>query len=192
MRQVLSYLAVCLAATTTVVTAEDATILLSGTNQLQSDKQISSGTAKLLVSNRLGWSGSSLTRTVDGDVLEDLNNFGGQQPLFSDDLEQNRHSHRLLVIAQGFDPTQGMQCLSTELRRPRVLTESIYSTDAHLQARQSGRVTVKKPESNFMETSFLNELLSEASPQRPNSRLCSYQRQIDPTTLVDILFRNAV
>lgn len=52
---------------------------------------------------------------VDGETLEDLNTFGGQQPFLFEDSERKGRSHKLLVIAQGFDPAQGMQLDSTEL-----------------------------------------------------------------------------
>ncbi|EER28667.1 hypothetical protein CPC735_039310 [Coccidioides posadasii C735 delta SOWgp] len=169
MKKLLPYLIVGFAAAATAF-AEDVTIFMPDTTPTPgspNDRQIRPDVARLVLARRLGWPGSSLAGHVDESILQDLNEFGGQQPTLFGDSDQRENHHKLLVVVQGFDPVE----------------------DAHTQTKLD-RVRVAGAERDFMETTFLSGLLSEPSPRRPTSRVCSYQWEVDQLTAADLVFRN--
>ncbi|WEW58526.1 hypothetical protein PRK78_003994 [Emydomyces testavorans] len=193
MRQLLSYFTICLAAATTAVASEDVTIFMPNASELPSERQVAPDTARLILARRLGQPGSSLIGDVDEGIIQDLNEFGGQQPLLFGDSVQKGWSPKLLVILQGLDPIQGMR---SGLNIPYAI--SFHSDgllfailDAHvLQRAQVSHITVPAAAPDFMDASFVNSLLAETSRQTPNSRLCTYQWQLDQAAVADLMLRN--
>ncbi|EEP76613.1 predicted protein [Uncinocarpus reesii 1704] len=168
MKQFLSYLTIGLAAATTSVASDDVTIFIpeiTPASKHSDGRQISPDIARWILARRLGWPGTSLRGDIDEEVLQGLDEFGGQQPVAFGDSNLKQPSHKLLVVLQGFDQAKDAQS-------------------------KLGRVTVTEALPDFIEASFLNGLLSEPSPRRPNSRLCSYHWEWDPVVAADLVFRN--
>ncbi|EER40736.1 conserved hypothetical protein [Histoplasma capsulatum var. duboisii H88] len=121
------------------------------------NRAVTPETARLILANRLGLSEGAMLGQADETLIRDLNTFGGTQAPIMGSTSAGDCSAKMLLVWEGVDV-------------PDLASASKYSTDSF---------TIPFAPAGLVSESFVENLLTYSSAERPTPKLCSYDFAVD-------------